>query len=169
MADALLHAVGRDRERQPAGQRRAAWLPQLAQPRACERAREHVHDELQQVPPGDEPERRTERPEDEAERPARIVRLWLGLRLERVGVAPRRTAVLQLVTDEPVVVQRLQVVSRRRFAVRGRAPGHELRARVEDGRPRRGNAGREVERGRERYKACAARSSSSKSGSSAVS
>jgi hypothetical protein len=38
-----------------------------------------------------------------------------------------------------------------------------------DGRPGRGYSGREVQGKAERYKACAARSSSSKSGTSAVS
>ena len=76
---------------------------------------------------------------------------------------------LDLVADEPVVVQRLQMVAGRRLAVGRRSAGEEVCAGMEDRRPRRGRTGREVERSCERYKACAARSSSSKSGTSAVS
>jgi hypothetical protein len=73
------------------------------------------------------------------------------------------------VADEPVVVERLQVIARRRVPVARRAAGHEVRARVLDRRPRCHHAAGEVKRGGERYEACAARSSSSKSGNSAVS
>jgi hypothetical protein len=95
--------------------------------------------------------------------------LRLRLRTEGVRVPPGRATVFELVADQPVVVQRLQMVARRRFAVSGRSAGEEVRAGVKDGRPRRGCPGREVERSAERYKACAARRSSSKSGTSAVS
>jgi hypothetical protein len=61
------------------------------------------------------------------------------------------------------------MVARRGLAVGGRAAREEVRTGVEDGGPRRGDAGREVQRGAERYKACAVRRSSSKSGTSAVS
>ena len=93
----------------------------------------------------------------------------LRLRTEGVRVPPGRAAVFELVADEPVVIQRLQMVARRGFAVSGRSAREEVRAGVEDGRPRRGYPGREIERSAERYKACAARRSSSKSGTSAVS
>jgi hypothetical protein len=76
---------------------------------------------------------------------------------------------LQLVADQPVVVQRLQVVAGGRLAVGRCAAGEELRPGVLERRPRRGRSGREVQGSAERYKACAARSSSSKSGTSAVS
>ena len=76
---------------------------------------------------------------------------------------------LELMADEPVVVQRLQMVARRGFAVGGRAAREEVRARVQNRGPGRGYAGREIQSSAERYKACAARSSSSKSGTSAVS
>ena len=74
----------------------------------------HVDDELQHVPAGDEPEERAQRPEEKAERPAGIVRLRLGLGLEGVRIQPRGVAVLELVADEPVVVERLQMVARAR-------------------------------------------------------
>ena len=93
----------------------------------------------------------------------------LRLRAEGVRVPPGRATVFELVADEPVVVQGLQMVARRGFAVSRRSAREEMRAGVEDGRPRRGYPGREVERNAERYKACAARRSSSKSGNSAVS
>jgi len=77
--------------------------------------------------------------------------------------------VLELMADEPVVVQGLQVVARRRFAVGRRATREKVRPGVLDRRPRRGCPSREVQSSAERYKACAARSNSSKSGTSAVS
>jgi hypothetical protein len=54
------------------------------------------------------------------------------------------------------VVERLEVVAGRRLAVARSAAGHEARSRVPDSRPRRGDAGREVERAGERYEARAA-------------
>ena len=78
-------------------------------------------------------------------------------------------AAVELVADEPEVVERLEVVAGCGLAVPGRAAGDELRARVPDGRPRRGDAGSEVERAGERYKARAAASSSSTSGTSSLS
>ena len=71
--------------------------------------------------------------------------------------------------DEPEVVERLQVVTRGGLTVRRRTTREEVGADVQDRRPGRRCSGCEVERGPERYKACAARSSSSKSGTSAVS
>ncbi len=76
---------------------------------------------------------------------------------------------LELVPDEPEVVDGLEVVADRCLALdRLRARG-EVRAEVLVGRPHRDQPGREVERAGERYKARAAESSSSKSGTSAVS
>src|SRR5262249_12271261 len=130
---------------------------------------EHVDQELQDVPADEEPEEGTERPEEEPERPAGVVRLRLRLRLERVGVAPGRVSVLELVPDEPVVPERLEVVARGCVAVARRAARQEVRACVLHRRPRRRDAGGEVQRDGERYEAGAARSTSSKFGTSAVS
>jgi hypothetical protein len=77
--------------------------------------------------------------------------------------------VLELVADEPEVVLGLEVVAGRRLA------GNCCRAREEVGsgvlkrRPGRHDPRAQVERTDERYKAWAAESSSSKSGTSAVS
>jgi hypothetical protein len=71
--------------------------------------------------------------------------------------------------DEPEVVDRLEVVADRRFALNRLGAGREVGAEVLLGRPHRDQAGREVERAGERYKSRAAESSSSKSGTSAVS
>src|SRR5439155_9892914 len=120
-------------------------------------------------PAADEAEHGAERPEEDPVRPAGEIRLLLRFGTERVRVAPGRAPVLELVADEPVVVQRLQVVAGGSFAVRGRPAREEVRARVQDRRPGRGHAGREIQSSAERYKACAARRSSSKSGTSAVS
>ena len=76
---------------------------------------------------------------------------------------------LELMTDEPPVVQRLQVVPGRRLAVTWRAAGEKVRPRVENRGPRRGDSGGEVERAGERYEARAAASNASKSGTSEVS
>jgi len=169
VADALLHPVRRDSECQTTCQRRPPRQIELSQPRARREACEHIEEELQDVPAADEAEHGAERPEEDPVRPAGEVRLRLRLRTEGVRVPPGRATVFELVADEPVVVQRLQMVARRGFAVSGRSAREEVRAGVEDGRPRRGCPGREVERSAERYKACAARRSSSKSGTSAVS
>ena len=76
---------------------------------------------------------------------------------------------VELVADEPKVVDGLQIVARRGLATnRFRARG-EVGAEVLRRGPHRGQAGREVERAGEGYKARAAESSSSKSGTSAVS
>ena len=135
MTDTLFHAIGRDGEREPACERGSARQPELAQPRGRRQSGEAVQEELQDVPAADEPERRRQRPEEEAERPARVVGLWLRLGPERIGVPPRSAAVLELMSDEPVVIERLQVVSRRGLAVRGRTSGEEMRTSMQDRRP----------------------------------
>ena len=75
---------------------------------------------------------------------------------------------VELVPDEPEVVERLEVVAGRGLAVAGRAARDELRVRVPDGGPGRGDAGSEVEGAGERYVGCVAASSSSKSGTWSV-
>ena len=169
MADALLDAVRRERKCEPARERGPARQSELAQPRARGETSKHVEEELQDVPPADEPEHRAERPEEESVGPAGEVRLGLCLRAEAVRVTPRSAAVFELMADEPVVVEGLQVVARRRFAVARSVTREEVRPGVLDRRPRRGCPSREVQRSAEGYKACAARSNSSKSGTSAVS
>ena len=76
---------------------------------------------------------------------------------------------LELVADEPEPVVRLEVVAGGRLAGPGVAAGEEVRAGVLQRRPGRDDAGAEVERDDEGYKAGAAASSTSKSGTSAVS
>ncbi len=72
----------------------------------------------------------------------------------------------ELVPDEPEPVAGLEVIARRRLAVARSAAGEEVRSRVPDrGRGRDDRAG-EVEPGGERYKARAAASNASKSGTS---
>ena len=78
-------------------------------------------------------------------------------------------AIRELVPDEPEVVLGLQVVACRRLAGNRCPAREEARARVRELRRHRDEAGAEVERDEERYKARAAESSSSKSGTSAAS
>ena len=163
---ALGDAVGRDREREPAGERRSARKPELPQPQAGEPASGEVREQHEDVPPADMSQSGVERPEHDPEGPAREVDRRARLRPEAVRVAPGRAAVLDLVSRQPEVVERLEVVAGRGLAVAGRAAGHESRSSVLDGGPRRGDAAPEVERAGERYEACAAASSSSKSGTS---
>src|SRR5262249_57522871 len=86
-------------------------------------------------PADDEPEDGAERPEEEPERPAGVVGLWLRLRLERIRVVPRRVPVLELVSDEPVVPERLQMVAGGRVAVAGSPAREEVGACMLHRRP----------------------------------
>ena len=168
VADALGDAVRRDRERKAADECRRAREPELAQPRAREQPGERVAHDLHCVPREDEAEQRAERPEQEAERPAGEIGLRAGFRAKRERIEPRCVAVLELVADEPPVIQGLQVIARRRLAVSRGASGEERGARVKDGGPRRRNAGGDVQHACERHIARAAASSTSKFGSSPV-
>src|SRR5438067_345013 len=73
-------------------------------------------------------------------------------RTKRVRIHPRRVSVLELVPDQPPVIQRLQMVAGRGLAVPGGAARKEVCACVQHRRPRRADAGREIEPGRERGK-----------------
>ena len=169
VARALRHAVGRELERQPPGERGAARQAELPQPEVREPAGGEVGQEQQHVPPGDRAEGRPERPVGQPERPAAEVHARAALGPERVRVEPGCVTVLELVADEPEVVDGLQVVAHRRLAVDHLRPRGEVRAEVLRRRPHRRQADGEVERAGERYKARAAESSSSKSGTSASS
>src|SRR5205823_7087099 len=94
---------------------------------------------------------------------------WAALGLKRVRVEPWLAPVLELVAHQPEVVDGLQVVAGRRFSVNRLGAGGEVGAEVGRGRPHRREPHGEVEPAGERYKARAAESSSSKSGTSAVS
>jgi hypothetical protein len=166
---ALRHAIGRQREGEPAEERRAARQAELAQPHAREASGREVGQQDQDVPGDDRPERLSQRPERQPERPAAEVDPRARLRPEGVRVEPGRAAVVELVPDEPEVVDGLQVVARGRFAADRLCARGEVRAEVLRRGPHRGQARRKVERAGESYKARAAESSSSKSGTSAVS
>jgi hypothetical protein len=77
--------------------------------------------------------------------------------------------VLELVADEPEVVLGLEVVAGGCLTGDGCRAREEVRAGVLERGPGRDDPGAEVEGADERYKARAAESSSSKSGTSAVS
>ena len=169
VAGALGHAVRRKLEDEPAYQCRAARQPELAEPEERESACREIGQQQQHVPGDDRPERGLERPERRSERPAAEVHARAALRPERVRVEPRRPAVLHLVPDQPEVVDGLQVIADRGLAVDRLGPRREVRPEVLGRRPHRREADGDVERAGESYKARAAESSSSKSGTSAVS
>jgi len=123
--------------------------------------------EPEQVPRGDGPEERAERPVDEAERPAGKDGLRFGQRLEAVRVLPGRSAVGELVPDEPEAVDGLEVVSGGWLAVPVASARHERAREGPDRRPGRKDRGDSVEEGYESERAAA--NSSSKSGTSPVS
>ena len=160
--------VGRERKGEAPGERGLATQPQLSQPERCEPAGAHEAEEHEQVPGRHGPECPLQRPVDGPEWPAGEIPARLDLRLKAVRVTPRRPPVFELVPDEPELVADLEVVARRRFAVPGAALSHEGLSRSWPG-PGRKETCPEVERAGERYKARAAASSSSKSGTSPVS
>src|SRR5439155_2446936 len=94
-----------------------------------------------------------QRPENEAERPSLEVQHGVRLGAEAVRVAPGRAPVLQLVADEPEVVDGLEMVAGSGLAVSGGASREEARAGVAHRGPGRGDAGREVEGAGERHQA----------------
>ena len=169
MAGALRHPVRRERERQPADQCRARRQQDLSQPEVREASGREVRQQHQQVPREDRPEGGVERPERKPKRPAAEVDPRARFRLERVRVAPRRAPVVELVADEPEVVDGLQVVAARRLPRDVLGARGEPRVEMLRRRPHRSQSRREVESAGEGYKARAAESSSSKSGTSAVS
>src|SRR5207247_2809845 len=156
MAGALGHAVRRDCEGEPARERRSARKAELPQPEAGEPAGGEVGEQDEGIPGADVSQSGVERPKGHAERPPGEVDRRTRLRLKAVRVAPRRAAVPDLVAREQEVVERLEVVARRRLAVGGSGAGQEARPGVPDGRPGGGDTRREVERAGERYEACAA-------------
>jgi hypothetical protein len=106
-------AVGREREGEPADERRAERQPERAQPQRGEAAGAHEREEDECVPAGDGAEKRLQRPVDEREGPRGEVRPRLQLGLEAVRIDPGRLAARELMAGKPQVVRRLQVVSRR--------------------------------------------------------
>ena len=93
VAGRLRDAVGREREREPADERRAeAADPSARSQSAAKPAGADVGQQHEDVPAGDRPEERLQRPEDGREGPAGEVHARLHLRLEAVRVEPRRCA-----------------------------------------------------------------------------
>src|SRR5215213_1856827 len=169
MPRALCDAVGLKGEDDAADGSRGGREAELTQPQVGEGARSEVGQQQEQVPPEHRSEDRSEWPERQPEGPAAEVPARRALRPERVRVAPRCVATRKLVADEPEVVFGLQVVAGRRLTGNRRRAREEARAGVVEPRPHRQEAGAEVERDEKRYKARAAESSSSKSGTSAAS
>src|SRR5919198_2084174 len=168
MASALDDPVGRESEGDASCERGPAREPELPEPGARDASGSDEREQDEDVPAEREAEGAPERPVDEAERQAPRVELPVRLRPERVRVAPGKATVLDVVADEPEPVRRLQVVAGSRLSVAGGAPGQEMRAEVPDCRRCGHEPGNDVEAAGERYKARAARSSSSKSGTSSL-
>jgi hypothetical protein len=146
VAGRLRDPVGREREGEPAHDGGADRQPEGAQPERRESARTDVGQQEEGVPARDRPEQRLQRPEHEAERPAGEVDARLELRLEAVGIEPRRLPASQLVTRQPERIDGLQVVSRRHPSLAGHAVAEEAIG-LEHGRRGREDPSAEVERG----------------------
>jgi len=167
---ALGYDVGREREREPARERPRHAEAQFAQPEEGRGAGAEEAEEDEGVPPGHCSEQRVERPEDEPERPPGEVRPRVDLGLEAVRVEPGRLAALQLVTGEPELPDRLEMVAGGGSAgARGQPLGEEGVVRGPERGPGADHAGAEVRRDDEDYKSRAAATMASKSGTSASS
>ncbi len=129
-AGGLDGAVRSEREHEPAHQRSPEWQPKRTEPERGRGSSADVGEQRERVPRADRSEQRVQRPEEESERPAREVRAFVRLGLEAVRVDPRGAGVRQLVSWEPEVVRRLEVVPRRDDA-RARLPvGEQLVVRM---------------------------------------
>jgi hypothetical protein len=158
--------VGRQRERQPARERPFAIEIELSQPQERQAAGRGEGQEDEDVPRSHRAEQRVQRPEEDPEGPTREVRSRLDLRLEAVGVEPRRRATFELMAGEPELPDRLQVVAGRHLAACRQALSQEAVIRVPERRPGRDDACPEVDGQDEGYKACAAARMASRSGTS---
>ena len=147
MPGRLGDAIRRERESEPADERRGEREPERSQPERGEPSRTDVGQEDEEIPADDGAEQGLERAEDGGERPAGEIDTWLDLGLEAVRVEPRRLAARQLVARQPEVVGGLQMVARcdpplARSAVAeemicledGRRGGEQPRAEVEGDR-----------------------------------
>ena len=167
---ALAGAVRREREGEPADERGPGSEPQRAQPQERKTARSDVAEQQERVPGADRPEQRLQRPERQAEGPTGEVEARLDLRLEAIGIVERVGAASELVSRQPELPERLQVVSRRRGPWERVQPlREELVVRLLERGPGGERPGGEVQRNYEPCKSRAAEMSSSKSGTSASS
>jgi hypothetical protein len=143
---ALRYSVWGEREHEPTRDGRLSGQPEGAKPGAPEPPGEHVAEKREGVPRPDRPEQLLERPVREAEDDALEVEERLGLRLEGVGVPPRRTPALELMPRQPEVVRRLKVVAWRRLAVTGTAARKEALVGFPERRPSCRRTGGDVEK-----------------------
>ena len=139
-------AVGRQREGEPADQRGAERQPERPQPERREAAGADVGQQDEEVPAGDGSEDGLQRPVHGRERPAGEVHPRLDLRLEAVGIEPRRLATRELVPRQPQVVGGLKMVAGRDSPLARRAVAEQA-VGLEDGRRGGEQPGAEVERG----------------------
>ena len=142
----LDRAIGRECEHEAAGERRADADPDRAEPEKRQATSTEVAQQHEEVPGRDRAKQLLQWPEDDGERPAREVDARLDLGLEAVRIEPRRSAVPELVAGEPELPDDLKMVAGSRCAGQAREPfGEEVRAGVPQRRPRREEAGGEVE------------------------
>ncbi len=120
MPSALQQTVRGELEREPAERGRGGRKLELAEPQIGEDARRERDEQKEKVPRDHRPPEGVQRPEREPVRPAAEDNLRLDERLEAVRIDPRRLATLELVTDEPEAIRRLQMVAGRRLPVAGR-------------------------------------------------
>lgn len=130
----LLEPVRGELEGQASHDRRPVADLELSEPRVREQARGDEGEQDEDVPADDDTEGAPERPEREAEGPGRRVELRFRFRTERVGIAPRIPAVLELVARQPEAVRGLEMVSGANLAVPGLAAGEEVGVRVPERR-----------------------------------
>ena len=142
----LRDAVRREREREPADERRAKPEAECAQPQRGEATGADVCQQHEDVPARHRPEQRPQRPVDHRERPAGEVHARLDLRLEAVGIEPGLCTPRELVAGQPEGVGRLQVVARRHPSFVWRAVAEEA-VGLEDGGRGGKQPGAEIEGG----------------------
>ncbi len=166
---ALRDEVRRQREREAAGERPRTVETELAQPEERQSAGAREGQQHEGVPGEHRAEQGVQRPEDEPERPGGEVRARIDLRLEAVRVEPGRRALLQLVPGQPELPDRLEMVARRRLAAGGQPLREEAVIRAPRGGPGGDQPSPDVGGEDEGYKACAAATMASRSGTSASS
>ena len=132
----LPEPIGREREDEPADERRAADEPERSQPPARQPAGRDDREQHDEVVGPDVPEEEPQRPERDPEQPPLEIRRCVRLGPEGVRIRPGRGAVLELVAGQPERPPELQVITGRRLAVARRRTREIVAVDVLHSRPR---------------------------------